>query len=87
MFELHAAAHPLFRGEAAGRCHGLTFVGDSEALSSLGTPPFQNVAAILRRHPNPEPMGLPPTSGVRLKRALPLHALLRRPARANGKLQ
>jgi hypothetical protein len=50
------------------------FVGDRQPLSSLGPPPLQHNSAILAGHSNPEPMSLLPSPGVRLKRALSLHA-------------
>ena len=52
----------------------LAFVGHRQTFSSLGPPSLQHNSAVLGSHSDPESMGLLPAPGIRLKRALSLHA-------------
>jgi len=54
---------------------GLLLAADGEPLTALGAAALQNDPAVLGGHPNAEPVRLPATAGVWLKRALPLHDL------------
>src|SRR5687767_9297023 len=63
----------------------LTLVRDREPLSPLGAPPLQYDAAIFRRHPHPEAVGLLAAAGVGLVGALALHKVLMSTARVDAR--
>jgi len=77
-FEIRAAPNVLSRTESLAHacldqnCKRLRFVRHGQPLPTLGAPALENVAAILRGHPDQETMCALAAPCVRLKRTLTL---------------